>query len=212
MREDTDRMIERLSQEATPIRPLPSPFLRAAILLGGVGAAMAALAAVGGHTADVAALLRDPWFALELSGSLIAGISAIVAAVIFSVPGRSPSWLWLPAPGLALWMFGGGLGCYREIVESGYEPTSIFDSSACFTFILSAGLPAAIAIYLFLRRALSVEVVRVLTLGALGAALLAATLLQFVHAHPTNPIDFATHIVAVVLVMLTGVVAARVRA
>ena len=209
MREDTDRMIERLAREARPVRPLPSPFARAAMLLGGVGSAMAAFAVFGGHASETFALLGDARFAAELAGSLIAGVSAVIAAVMLSVPGRSPRWLWLPVPGLALWVLGGGLGCYREVVELGYVPTSLFASRECLFFIVGAGLPTAVAIHLFLRRTLSVEVVQVLSLGAMGAALLAATLLQFVHVHGTNPVDFATHVLAVVLLMLAGMAAGR---
>ena len=210
MREDTDRMIERLSREARPVRPLASPFVRAGLLLAGALGAMAVFAALGGRPGETVSHFGDAWFAMELAGALIAGIGAVVAAVVLSVPGRAPGWMWLPVPALMLWIIGGGLGCAAEI-EHGYVATSLLESRACFVFILSAGLPAGVAIYLFLRRALSVETMRVLTLAGLGAALLAATLLQFVHVHGTDPVDFATHVVAVALVTLVGAVAARVR-
>lgn len=210
MREDTDRMIERLSREAQPVRPLASPFARAGLLLGGVLGAMAVLAVLAGQPGTTVSHFGDAWFVTELFGALSAGIGAVVAAVVLSVPGRSSNWMWLPVPGLLLWLVGGGLGCATEI-ERGYVAASLFQSRACFIFILSAGLPAGVAIYLFLRRTLSVETMRVLTLAGLGAALLAATLLQFVHVHGTDPVDFATHVVAVALVTLVGAVAARVR-
>lgn len=211
MREDTDRMIERLAREAAPVKPLPSPWVRAGVFLALVLVVMGALAGFGGNVAATFAAFSSAPFTAELFGTLIAGAGAVIAAVMLSVPGRSPNWFYLPLPGLALWLIGGGLGCYRQLAELGYRPTSIFDSQDCFFFILSAGLPTAIAAYVLLRRSLSVDVVRVLALAGLGAALLAATLLQFVHAHGTNPVDFATHVVAVALLMLFGVIAARVQ-
>jgi len=89
-------------------------------------------------------------------------------------------------------------------------PASLFASRECFAFILSAGVPTAGAAYLLLRRSLSIDVVRVTTLASLGAALLAAVLLQFVHAHGTNPVDFATHVVAVVTLMLFATAAGQI--
>ena len=207
MREDTDRLIERLSRDAAPVRPLAAPFVRALAFLGLVLALMGGFAALGGHVGDTMAKLASLPFTAELAGALLAGVSAVIAAVTLSIPGRSPNWLYLPLPGLALWLAGGGLECYRQVAELGYAPTSLLASRDCFIFILSAGLPTAAATYVFLRRTLSVDVVRVLALAGLGAALLAAALLQFVHAHGTNPVDFATHVVAVVLLMLAGIAA-----
>jgi hypothetical protein len=126
-----------------------------------------------------------------------------------SIPGRSQAWAYLPAPGMILWLVGGGLECYRQVGELGYVPVSMFASSDCFIFIMTVGLPTAAATYIFLRRHLTVDTVRVTAMATLGAALLAATLLQFVHAHGTNPVDFLTHVVAVTLLMLTAAALAR---
>jgi hypothetical protein len=70
-------------------------------------------------------------------------------------------------------------------------------------------VPTAIASYLALRRSLSLDIVNVAALAGLGAALLAAALLQFIHAHGTNPVDFGTHIVAVVLLTALAMTAGR---
>lgn len=206
---DTDKLIEDLSRDAKPVKPLAPPLTRAAMLLAGILAAMAAFAASGGHVSDTIAHLANPRFALELIGALTAGIAAIAAAVMLSIPGRAQAWLYLPLPGIALWLAGGALECYRQVDELGYVPASLFASRDCFLFIVSVGVPAAAAAYIFLRRHLSVDAVRVTALAALGTALLAAALLQFVHAHGTNPVDFGTHIVAVFLLTLFAASAAR---
>lgn len=206
---DTDKLIEDLATEAKPVKPLATPLLRAGVLLAGLIAVMAAFAMYAGQITDTLAHLASMPFALELGGALLAGVGAIVAAVTLSVPGRSQAWAYLPLPGLALWLAGGGLECYRQVTELGYTPTSLFASRDCFTFIVSAGMPTAAAAYIFLRRYLSVDAVRVTALASLGSALLAATLLQFLHAHGTNPIDFATHVVAVTLLMLLSMAIPR---
>lgn len=206
---DTDELIEDLTQDAKPVKPLAAPLLRAAALLGALLAVMTAFAAFGGHVTDTLAHLTHIPFTLELAGALMAGVGAIVAAVMLSVPGRAQTWAYLPLPGLLLWLAGGGLECYRQVADLGYAPTSLFASRDCFIFIVSAGLPTAAAAYLFLRRHLTIDAVRVTALAALGGALLAAALLQFIHAHGTNPVDFATHIVAVTLLMLLAMVIAQ---
>ena len=206
---NTDKLIEDLATDARPVKPLASPLLRAGLLLAGLLAAMAVLVALGGHVTETIAHLASMPFALELVGAALAGVGAIIAAVTLSVPGRSPAWAYLPLPGLALWLAGGGFECYRQVSELGYAPTSLLASQDCFTFIFGTGLFAAAAAYIFLRRYLSVDAVRVTALTALGSALLAAALLQFLHAHGTNPVDFATHIVAVALLMLLATLVPR---
>jgi hypothetical protein len=209
MREDTNTLIDRLAQEAAPVKPLAPPLLRAGAFVAGLGVVMAAFAVFSGHVEETIAQLASLPFAAELAGAVIAGIGAIVAAVMLSIPGRSRAWVWLPVPGIALWLLGGGLECYRQVATLGYVPTSLFASSACFTFITTVGLPTAAAAYVLLRRSLSVDVARVTALAGLGAALLAAALLQFIHAHGTNPVDFGTHVVAVVMLMLFAMTAGR---
>jgi hypothetical protein len=210
MREPTDKLIDRLAAEAHAVRPLRAPLLRAAAFLTTVAAIMAALALAAGHVNETLAHLAHMPFTAELAGALLAGAGAIVAAVMTSIPGRSPNWFYLPFPGIALWLVGGSLECYRQVTEFGYTPTSLLASQDCFTFIMSAGLPTAIAAYVFLRRTLSIGIAQVLALAGLGAALLAATLLQLVHAHGTNPVDFITHVVAVALLTLFAMLAARI--
>ena len=206
---DTDKLIDELSRGAEPVRPLAAPLARAGMLLAIVLGAIAAFAAFAGHTADTFTHLAHMPFTLELGGALLAGIGAIIAAVTLSIPGRARAWIYLPLPGLALWLIGGGLECHRQISDLGYAFTSAFASRDCFVFIVGAGVPLTATTYLFLRRHLAVDAARVTVLAALGSALLAATLLQFVHAHGTNPTDFLTHVVAVTLLALLGLVAAR---
>ena len=210
MRESTDKLIERLAHEAAPVKPLAPPLLRASVFLVAVSFVMAAFALWGGRVADTLTHLTSMPFTAELAGAALGGVGAIVAAVMLSIPGRSPRWFYLPLPGIVLWLIGGGWQCYYQIEDLGYVPTSLFASRDCFAFIVGAGIPTAGAAFLLLRRSLSVDVVRVTALASLGAALMASVLLQFVHAHGTNPVDFATHVVAVATLMLFAVAAGQI--
>lgn len=208
MSEDTNSLIERLAREAQPVKPLAPPLVRAGVFVAMVFAVMTGLVAIGGHPDDTLSHLLDIPFAAELAGAVIAGVAAIVAAAMMSIPGRAAAWIYLPLPGVLLWLAGGGVECYREMA-AGFEARSLFASSDCFWFIVTAGLPVAGAAYLLLRRAVPIHLVPVTALAGLGAALLAAALLQFMHAHGTNPIDFVTHVVAVGAVVLFMMVLGR---
>jgi hypothetical protein len=205
---DTDALIERLAREAKPVKPLMGPLWRGGIFVAAVLAAMTALVVWGGHPEETLSHLLEMPFAIELAGAALAGIAAIVAAVVIAIPGRSAAWIYLPVPGVLLWLVGGGLECYQALA-AGFEVQSLLQSRDCFFFIAGAGLPVAGAAYFLLRRTVPMQLLPVTALAGLGAALLAAALLQFMHAHGTNPIDFASHVAAVAAVMLFMIVLGR---
>ena len=202
MREDTDALIAKLAREATPVKALLSPLVRAGGFVALALAVMGAVAATAGDVDSVWPKLSDLTFAGSLAGALIAGVAAIVASVVLSVPGRSESWALLPLPGVALWFVSSGAECFQSVADSGWGDGNPFASAACFRFIVTAGVPLALGIFFLLRRAVATNLVAVTALGGLGAAMLAAALLQFMHAHGANPVDFATHVVAVALLMV----------
>ncbi|MEQ1865715.1 MAG: NrsF family protein [Micropepsaceae bacterium] len=202
MGNDTDDLIEKLARDATPVKVLPSPLVRASVFVVLALAAMSAVAAFAGDVGGTLSKLSDLWFAGSLAGALIAGVAAIISAVVLSVPGRSESWALLPLPGMVLWLASSGAECFQSVAASGWGDGNPFASAACFRFILIAGVPLALGIYFLLRRAVATNLVAVTALGGLGAAMLAAALLQFMHAHGANPVDLATHVVAVALLMI----------
>jgi hypothetical protein len=210
MPEDTNALIEKLARDARPVKPLAPPLVRAAVFVAAVLAAMGAFALYAGRVSEAFTHLSEMPFAIELAGALIAGIGAIVAAVMMSVPGRSESWIYLPLPGILLWLIGGAIECYGDVEAVGLTARSLFASRDCFIFIVAAGLPTAGAAYLLLRRAVSIHLLPVMALAGLGAAMLAAVLLQFVHAHGANPVDFATHAVAIAVIMFVMMTAGRI--
>lgn len=209
MAEDTNTLIERLAGEAEPVKPLAPPALRAGVFVAAVVAVMGAFVAVAGHPMETLEHLSDPRFAAELAGALYAGVAAILAAVMLSIPGRSEAWIYLPLPGVALWLAGGAIECYGALA-AGFEVQSLFQARDCFWFILSAGLPVAAGAYVLLRRTVALHLLPVTALAGLSAALLAAVLLQFMHAHGTDPVDFVSHIAAVAAVVVLMMTAGRV--
>lgn len=198
---DTEHLIERLASDGSAVRRLRSPLLRAAIWLGGFAVAAAIIAWIMGPIPGMAMRLSEPRFALELFGTLMTGVLAVGAAFYLSLPDRSRLWLFAPLPALVLWLSTSGYGCYRDLVVHGSAGWTFGPSANCFAFILGMGIPAAVALYLPLRRAAPLDPVPVLAIGGLGVAALVAGALQFFHPFDVTLTDLSVHLAAILLVV-----------
>jgi len=197
----TDRLIERLAADARPVRRLRPPMTRAALWLVAV-AGVAGIAILSFANLPVLGdRMRDASLTLEMTGALLAGIAAVIAAFHLSLPDRPNAWALLPAPGLALWLGGSGYGCYSDWIRFGTERWELGDSAACLRFILIASIPLGATLLIALRRACPLAPVRVAAVGGLGVAALSAFLLQFFHPFDVTVLDLAVHVLAVGIVV-----------
>ena len=203
-RASTDELIARLAADAPPVKRLLPPLHLAMLWLLSV----AALGALGVLLfADPAIYLRrfaDPKLMLELCGTGLTGVTAVIAAFHLSRPDRSPAWLAAPLPFLALWIGASGYSCYRHWLRFGPEGWVLGDSSHCFVFILGFSLPLGASLWWLLRRARPLAPVPVAMAGGLGVASCAALLLQFFHPFDVTVMDLAAHLSAVALVVVFG--------
>jgi hypothetical protein len=201
MSSGTDGLIERLAAAAAPVRRLRPPLLRAGSWLAAV--AVVAAAAIG-LFADVALFVRragDAKLALELAGTALTGILAVIAAFELSLPDRSARWALLPLPPLGLWIASSGYSCWRHWISIGPAGWEVGESWHCFRFILGVSLPLAMSLIVVLRRARPLAPTRVAAMGALGVAAIAAFILQFFHSFDVTFMDLAIHAVAVAIVV-----------
>jgi hypothetical protein len=135
--------------------------------------------------------------------SLMTGASAIVAAAYLAMPDRSRRWAWAPVPFLAAWLVLSDIGCI------GLDPHPQGDSGMCFAFILGAGVPITLFLLWRLGRARPMDAWLVMGMGGLGAAGLAAALLQFFHPFPITFMDLGVHLAGVAVIVFGGGVAGR---
>lgn len=201
MTEATERLIDRLVAEAVPVRRLRPPVLRALLWLL-VVAALGALAIL--LFSDLGVFARraaDPKLRLELLGTALTGIAAIVAAFELSLPDRAPAWALLPVPPLLLWIASSGYACYRHWISFGPGGWEIGESAHCFRFILAISVPLAVSLLVLLRRARPLTPLRVAAVGGLGVAAIAAFLLQFFHPFDVTFMDLGIHAAAVAIVV-----------
>ncbi len=201
MTEATERLIDRLVAEAAPVRRLRPPVLRALLWLLTVAALGAVAILLFSDLGVFARRAADPKLRLELIGTALTGILAVVAAFELSLPDRTPAWALLPLPPLLLWIASSGYACYRHWIVLGPGGWEIGESAHCFRFILAISVPLGVSLVLLLRRAHPLTPGRVAAVGGLGVAAIAAFLLQFFHPFDVTFMDLGIHGAAVAIVV-----------
>ena len=205
----TERLIAALAADARPVKPLAPPLKRAL-------ATLAALAAPGALAVlwfgDVPGLLaryagREVLMIAEMAAMLATALIAAVGAFFVSVPGASRRWLLAPLPAFAAWLALSGVGCLQDLARLGDAALRWGDSGDCLAFILAAGVAVGGPLLWRLSRARPIEPLPVALLGGLGAAALAAFLLQFFHPFALTVIDLAVHFAAVLAVVALSALA-----
>ena len=206
MTNSTEKLIERLVADAAPVRRLRPPFVRAALWLAAVAAAIS-LAVYG--FADTRIFLQrasDTKLAVELAATLATGIAAAFAAFELSVPDRSSKWALLPLLPFAVWIGTSGYSCYRHWLVQGSAGWEIGESEHCFAFILAASLPLGASLLILLGRSMPLAPAAVAATGGLAVAGIAAFALQFFHPFDVTFMDLGVHMTAVTIVVLVATV------
>jgi hypothetical protein len=197
----TEDLINQLSTDLAPVRRLRPPLVRAVMWLIGVGLMAGTAIALLADLGSMAQRVQNPDLALELIGTGLTGVLAIIAAFHLAIPGRSPLWALAPAPALALWLLVSGLGCYQDWIVRGDQVFVIGESFECFLFMLGVSLPLAAMVILALRCAKPIAPAPVAALGGLGVAALSALILQFFHPFSVTLVDLVFHLGAVLLII-----------
>jgi hypothetical protein len=208
----TEQLIAQLAASAGPVKRLRPPLLRALFWLIGVAAVGAVVVPFFGDFTLFAEKTRDPKFVVEMAGTLLTGIAAVIAAFELSLPDRSPAWAWLPLPPLILWLGSSGYNCWRDWIEFGDQGWHFGESAACFGTIVGFSIPLGVALLIFLGRARPLAPTPVAALGGLGIAGLAAFFLDFNHPFDASFLDLGWHAAAVGLVILSSSLWGRWRA
>ncbi len=197
----TEQLIAQLAAGAEPVRRLQPPLLRALFWLIGVAVIGAIVVPFYGDFGLFAEKTRDPKFVIELVGTVLTGIAAVIAAFELSMPDRSPAWAWLPLPPLILWLASSGYNCWRDWIEVGDQGWHFGESAACFGTIIGFSIPLGVGLLVFLARAKPLAPTPVAALGGLGVAGLAAFFLEFNHPIDASFLDLGWHAAAVGLVI-----------
>jgi len=144
---DTDSLIDQLAKRAKPVRPLASPLLRTLAWAVAAAAMVALVAASMGMHPDLSAQMSQAPKLAEWIASLLTGLLAAYAVFQISVPGRSPSWAWLPALPLAVWLAVIGWGCLADFSTMGWAAFAYeTHSGECARAITAISIPLGITL------------------------------------------------------------------
>ena len=204
--DSTDRLLETLGTDLTPVRRLAPPAQRVLMWLAIVGAVALALTMVSDVGAMIHRLTAAPDMWLAVIGSTLTAVLAVAAAFQLSLPDRKAAWAILPLPALLLWIGASGMGCLRAWPVAEAYPMPTDQPEHCLIFILGLSLPLSLVLIVMLRRGFSFRPNLTAIIGGLACACAAATLLNFVHPYDAAATDLAVHAFAVAIVILANTI------
>ena len=127
-------------------------------------------------------VLANPSSTLEWIASLLTGVLAAYSVFQISVPGRSPSWAWLPLPTAMLWLASIGFGCLHDFGLQGRGAFAFeMESWECAGAITMMSLPLGLVMLLMVRHAGVVRPGPAALLMALSAAAMSAAGVSLIH-------------------------------
>jgi hypothetical protein len=177
----TTDLIASLAANATPVRRLRPPVMRAACWLLLAAVVLTLLAVNQGIRPDLAQRLQEPAFAVSMAASFLTGVLAAVAAFLVSLPDRSRLWLLLPIPALILWLSNVGYQCLTQWVAIGPDGMSFGEAARGFATLVLTSLPLSLAMLVMLRYAAPLRPTAVTFMGSLAIAAITATALSLFH-------------------------------
>ncbi|HSM12288.1 MAG TPA: NrsF family protein [Lysobacter sp.] len=197
---DTRTLIDQLASNARPVRPLASPLRRT--LLWALLAAVVIAVLVANLGLQPGVMSSAPRV-VEWTGSLLTALMAAYAVFQISVPGRSPSWAWLPMPPLLLWLGALGWGCAGEFLQSGGQALAWESASwQCAQAITMISLPLGFIMLLMVRHAGVVRPAPTAALAALSAAAMSAAGVSLFHEGESALMVLVWHLGAVAVLSL----------
>jgi hypothetical protein len=177
----TPDLIDTLVEDATPVRRLRPPLVRAGLWLAFAATVLGLIAIAHGVRSDFSDCMRQPLFVLGMLGALATGILAAVASFRLSLPDSSRLWIVLPLPALALWVATIGYGCLTDWVSIGPDGIRLGEAIRCFATLLMTSVPLSIAMLVMLRYTALLRPIEVSVLGGLAVAAVTAFALSLFH-------------------------------
>ncbi len=204
---DTQTLIGQLTSRAQPVRRLTSPLRRTLLW---VVLAVAVIAVVIANYGLRPGFASSAPKAIEWIGSVLTALLAAYAVFQISVPGRSPSWAWLPLPPMLLWLSGLGWGCAREFLQFGNAALAFQAASwECAQAITLISLPLGLILLLMVRHAGVVRPAPTAMLAALSAAAMSAAGVSLFHEGESALMVLVWHVGAVAVLSLLCLLSGR---
>jgi hypothetical protein len=194
----TEDLIAELARDAAPVRPLPSPGMRAIAWSAVALAAWATGIVVFGARDDLAASLEQSGFLWTAVIATAACVFAAMSALVLAIPGAERSRV-LRTSTVAL-VGGWAAGMSIAVLRAGGGFAGASDWPVCFVRVLAIGLLPGIVLWRMLLRAAPLRPAWTMALAAIAATAAGAMTIQFV-CPQTNPAHLLLGHVGPVLVM-----------
>lgn len=182
---DTEKLIACLTENADPVRRLPSPWVRTALWFAIAIPYVAVIVVMMAPRYDLALKFTDFRFLLEQVAALCTAIGAAVAAFQSIVPGYNRRFLLLPLVPLTVWLASLGQGCVQLWLH-GEALVSFTSDFICIPAIALVGTLPAAAMVLMLRKGAPLWPHASAALGGLAAAGLGNFGLRLFHAQDAS--------------------------
>lgn len=182
---DTDKLIACLTEDADPVRRLPSPWIRTALWFAIAISYVAAIVMMMAPRDDLALKASDFRFLLEQVAALCTAIGAAVAAFQSIVPGYDRRFLLLPLVPLTVWLASLGQGCVQTWLRGG-ALVGFTSDFICIPAIALVGTVPAVAMVLMLRKGAPLWPHASAALGGLAAAGLGNFGLRLFHSQDAS--------------------------
>jgi len=204
----TEQLIETLSRDLHPVKPLRKPVERTALWSAFATVVIAIIAAVGGSRADLAHAMGEASFLFPLVGSWLTGVTAALAAFQISLPDRARGWLWLPLLPVLLWGTGFAYTCFVNW-DNLAASLELLPESACLATILVTSACLIAVLLPMLRRVKTLRPNLTAWLGCLAVAGFADTAHLLVHTEQDSLLALTVNLVPAILVVVLGGLAGR---
>lgn len=178
----TPDLIESLVANATPVRPLRAPLLRAGFWLALAGAVIGVLVLLRGVRPDLSTLLAEPRFVVGMVGALVTGAASALAAFQLSLPDRPSAWLLLPLPPALVWLGTIVYGCLTNWVDVDPQGLRFGTTAQCLLTLLLVSGPLYLSQWRMLRQAGPQRPTLVSMTGGLAIAAITAAALMLLHS------------------------------
>jgi hypothetical protein len=179
----TPDLIDSLSADLPPAKPLRPPLVRAAVWLAIGFGVLVIVALVKGFRADLLVRLHQAQFDANTAGAVLTAILAAIASFMLSQPGRSRAWGVLPIPALIFWISTLGYQCLTDWISVGPAGLQLGESADCFVVVAITSLPIFAALLVMLRHVAPLRPTGALITGSLAVAAITATSHSLIHIH-----------------------------
>lgn len=189
---NTEQLIARLAQNVEPVRPLRSPWQRAAGWLAATAAYLGLITAMMISGDDLAAI-GGRLFIVQQVAALIAGATAAAAAFASVVPGYPRRMLYLAATAASLWVVSLIAGALQESPQAMSAAVADQREWRCVAMMIGGGFLPAAAIAAMLRKGVPVTPSATAMLVVLAAAGLANISACLSHPHVSSAATIVWH-------------------